>query len=265
MNRKLFKEIIFWLAIGIYLIVIAIFSSGKLSEFRYNRLSIIISDSTRHRFIDKNDILKILSGSNIFVQGSVFDSLNTLKLERLIKKKNNVIKQIDIYPTYHGTLFIRITQRNPILRIIAYNNSSFYIDEDGYLMPNSDKYISRVPIVTGVNINYNMFEPEFNAKYCNTDFPKEKMIYNLFNIASLLYNDSFWKKNIEQLVIKDENQLIIIPEAGNFSINFGDFNNMKNKIKYLTIMYKDVLPKVGWNKYSEINLSYNNQIVCTKK
>jgi len=266
MNRKTIKEIAFWGLIGIYLLSIGIFASKKISSLRYNNLTIIITDSTKHQFINAEDITKIISEKKIRIYGTPFDSLNTLKLEHTIKKSNNVIKNIEIYPTYDGKLFIQITQRNPILRIITYNHNSFYIDEDGHLMPFSTKYISRVPVATGdINASLSMFPSDFNAKNQGYKFPSERLIHNLFNIGTIIYNDSFWHKNVQQLVIKSENQLIIIPEIGNFIINFGSFENIINKLKYMKTMYNSVLPKVGWNKYSEINLSYKNQIVCTKK
>lgn len=266
MNRKTIKEIAFWGLLGVYLLTIAIFASKKMSTLRYNNVTIIIADSTQHQFINTEDITKIISENKIRIYGTLFDSLNTLKLEQFIKKSNNVIKNIEIYSTYQGKLFVQITQRNPILRIITFDHNSFYIDEDGHLMPFSTKYISRVPVATGdINANLDMFPSDFDAKNQVYKFPHEKLIHNLFDISTIIYNDSFWKKNVQQLVIKNKNQLIIIPEIGNFIINFGSFENINNKLKYLKTIYKSVLPKVGWNKYSEINLSYKNQIVCTKK
>jgi len=266
MNRKVVKEIVFWGGLGIYFLIIIIFSTNKMRALRYNTVTIIISDSTQHQFINADDITKILAENKIRIYGTPFDSLNTLKLEKLIKQNNNVIKNIEIFPTYQGKLFVRITQRNPILRVITYNHTSFYIDEDGHLMPFSTKYISRVPVATGnINANIEMFPPDFNAQTSTCRFPYEKTIHNLFAFSTMIYNNPFWHKNVEQLVIKSENQLIIIPVVGNFIINFGSLENIKNKLKYLEVMYKDILPKVGWNKYSEINLSFKNQIVCTKK
>ena len=266
MNRKVIKEIAFWGILGIYLLIIIIFSANKMSALRYNAVTIIISDSTQHQFINADDVTKILTENKIRIYGTPLDSLNTLKLEKLIKQSNNVIKNIEVFSTYQGKLFVQITQRNPILRIITYNHTSFYIDEDGHLMPFSTKYISRVPVATGnINANIEMFPSNFSAQTSVCKFPYEKTIHNLFTFSTIIYNNPFWQKNVEQLVIKSENQLIIIPEVGNFIINFGSLKNIRNKLKYLKIMYKDVLPKVGWNKYNEINLSYRNQIVCTKK
>ncbi len=266
MSNKLTREIAFWGMLGIYFLTVVIFSSKKMNSLRYNAVTVIITDSTQHQFINAEDITEILAENKIHIYGTLMDSLNTLKLEHLIKQNNNVIKSIEIFPTYRGRLFVQVTQRNPILRIITYNHTSFYVDEDGYLMPFSTKYISRVPVATGnINANLEMFPPDFNARTSPCKLPRERIIHNLFNFSIIVYKNPFWSKNVQQLVIKSENQLIIIPEIGNFIINFGGPENIKKKLEYMEVMYKTVLPKVGWNKYSEINFSYKNQIVCKKK
>ncbi|MCD7935525.1 MAG: cell division protein FtsQ, partial [Tannerellaceae bacterium] len=33
----------------------------------------------------------------------------------------------------------------------------------------------------------------------------------------------------------------------------------------LQVFYEQAIPKVGWDKYSLINLKFKDQIVCTKK
>ena len=38
------------------------------------------------------------------------------------------------------------------------------------------------------------------------------------------------------------------------------FNNLENKIKKMMTFYDKIIPKHGWEKYSEINLEYQNQI-----
>jgi cell division protein FtsQ len=37
------------------------------------------------------------------------------------------------------------------------------------------------------------------------------------------------------------------------------------KLENLKLFYQKALPKVGWERYSSINLKYKNQIVCTIK
>ena len=40
---------------------------------------------------------------------------------------------------------------------------------------------------------------------------------------------------------------------------------MKEKLEKLKVFYKEGLTKVGWDKYSVINLKYKGQVVCERK
>jgi hypothetical protein len=46
---------------------------------------------------------------------------------------------------------------------------------------------------------------------------------------------------------------------------FGTGEDIDTKFRKLYIFYDDVLNKVGWNKYSIVNLSYKDQVVATRK
>ena len=57
----------------------------------------------------------------------------------------------------------------------------------------------------------------------------------------------------------------MIPRVGSQKINIGDFENIAEKLDNLYQFYKVAMPVKGWQVYSEINLKFNNQIVCAKK
>ena len=46
--------------------------------------------------------------------------------------------------------------------------------------------------------------------------------------------------------------------------NMATENNLEIKIKKMMTFYDKIIPKHGWEKYSEINLEYQNQIICLK-
>ena len=53
--------------------------------------------------------------------------------------------------------------------------------------------------------------------------------------------------------------------VGNHRIMLGTLDEFEEKLANLKLFYEQAIPKVGWEKYSMINLKYKNQIVCTKK
>jgi cell division protein FtsQ len=53
--------------------------------------------------------------------------------------------------------------------------------------------------------------------------------------------------------------------VGDHLVYLGKLENFEDKLARLKEFYKKGLNRVGWNKYSRINLEFNNQIICTKR
>jgi cell division protein FtsQ len=155
----------------------------------------------------------------------------------------------------NGALEINIVQRRPILRIIKSDGSSFYIDENGAKMPVSQAYTAHVPIVTG-----NLFEA-----YKARDTMQSKVGVALHKIATYVDKEAFWKAQIEQIFVTAESEFVMVPKVGNHIVIFGTAENMEEKFDKLMLFYQEGLKRVGWDKYSSINLKYKDQVVCTKK
>ena len=60
-------------------------------------------------------------------------------------------------------------------------------------------------------------------------------------------------------------RLILYPGSATILIHLGTIENFKGKLRNLEAFYEKVLPEVGWNKYSVINLEFKDQIVCKKR
>ena len=122
----------------------------------------------------------------------------------------------------------------------------FYVDEDGKYMPLSRKYTSRVVVATG----------EISKK-----FACEK----LYPFVMMLREDDFWDALIEQIVVDRGEEIILIPKVGNFRIILGEVGNAEEKMEKLRLFLKDGIVRKGWNVYKEINLKFDNQVVCVRK
>ena len=73
---------------------------------------------------------------------------------------------------------------------------------------------------------------------------------------------------IGQVHRESTGDFVLIPLVGDQKIIFGSAfsdDEVKEKFEKLKIFYKEAIPFEGWNKYSEISLKYDKQIVCKKK
>ena len=62
-----------------------------------------------------------------------------------------------------------------------------------------------------------------------------------------------------------DQEVELVPRVGNHRIMLGTLEGFEEKLAHLKLFYEQAIPKMGWEKYSMINLKYKNQIVCTKK
>lgn len=217
------------------------------SENRQNEcrnLIVTVSNATDNQFIDTEKIKENLISSSHNPVNKKISEINTLNIEHFILK-NQHAKNAKVFMTNKNDIKIVIEERKPILRIIPNIGKSYYVDEEGEKMKLSDRYTAYVPLATG------------NIKDSIT-------INELYKFALFLQDNSFWNAQVDQIVVNDNNDIQFVTRVGNHIVTIGDLDNLEAKLKRLMIFYKDGLNKIGWNKYSEINLKFNDQVICSK-
>lgn len=154
-----------------------------------------------------------------------------------------------------------------MLRVVNYNNESYYIDNEGVLFPTSENYTARVLVASG-----NLNEPY--ALYCSKKaFEAEKqeqlqrktLLDDLYYLSHYIYNDSLWCAMFEQIYLNENGEFELIPKVGDIIIEFGDTSDLQNKFIKLRAFYEQIVPKINLKDFSRVNLKYKKQIVCTKK
>lgn len=87
----------------------------------------------------------------------------------------------------------------------------------------------------------------------------------LGEFALFLRNNFFWNSLIEQIDVDKNGEVTLVPRVGNQLILMGTLDNYQEKLEKLRALYEEGFNKVGWNKYKQITLKYDGQVVCTKK
>jgi len=87
----------------------------------------------------------------------------------------------------------------------------------------------------------------------------------IYILAAKIQEDEFLNALIDQIYVKPNQEFELIPKAGLSFIEFGDIENIDDKLKRLKIFYIKGKEKINWTIYKSINLKYENQVVCTKK
>ncbi|MFA7378984.1 MAG: cell division protein FtsQ [Bacteroidia bacterium] len=219
-------------------------------------IDISISPEAENFFIDRAAVVSILTneGKEDNIVGEPVHKIDVAELEARLER-NPFVYNAEVYANLNGQLKVDVYQRRPIVRIIRNDGTGYYIDNRGLKMPVSDSYTARVLVATG-----NIYE-----KYSEGDSLKSVVTQQLFELATFLEKDEFWKAQMEQVLVNDKSELILIPKVGDHQIILGTTEGLEEKLNRLMLFYKEALTKTGWNQYGTINLKYTGQIVCTKK
>ena len=237
--------ILFAIALAAYIIFSVFFMGTKTNDVVCKNIEITIVDTLKSHFIGKKGIENMLKNSGLNIIGKKMSEINTDLIEKKLEE-NKLIKKAECYKTVGGSMKIEIYQKIPVIRIIS-NSGNYYVDNEGTTMPVSDNFTAHLPVATG---------------FIDKEFATTK----LYNFALFLQDNKYWNSQIEQINMLPNGDIELTPRVGNFQIILGPLDdNYVDNLDKLKLFYDKGLNKVGWNRYSVINLKYKNQVVCTKK
>jgi len=255
-----------WTVLAVGLVILLGFSSvwHKNTICEHYKVSIKYNDVDT--FLRVVNIEKELISSGDSIIGKTLKEINTNDIERHLRK-DPYIKDADVFSTVEGNIQINVIQRMPLVRIINKNNDAYYIDTEGSLMPLSSKATSRVLVANGnIKDSYSpstrlSLDPEVAIERNSAS----DNLQNIYYLAIYINQDDFLSTMIDQIYIRSNNEIEMIPKVGNQLIIFGNINDFEVKFEKLKALYKDGFKKTGWSHYKTINLKYKNQVVCSKK
>lgn len=245
--------------LGIYLVLaFTAFNKPDETKIKCTQVNISIADESNNGFITEAEIKKRLVDGGIYPKGMPLRYVDARKIEDRLKM-SPFVKTAECYKTQDGQVFITITQLLPVIRIKADNGDDYYVDDKNSVMPNSS-YVSNLIIASG------SITPSFATNYIS---PMGK---------ALMAND-VWRNLIEQIHVLPDRGIELVPRVGDHIVYIGrlpDFQKkvsheklisdfINNKMTRLMKFYKYGLSYAGWNKYSYINLEFDNQIICKKR
>lgn len=160
------------------------------------------------------------------------------------------IKSVETFIGQKGILKVTITQHEPIARIARPMAADGYITTEGLIIPTSPSYTSRVLILEGAY-------PEQLMDQGSVDAMPE-----LMPLIEFVTKDEFWSAQVSELEINGKDDIRLHQQVGKQVIEFGDALDFESKFRRIEVLYKEILPRKGWNAYERISVKFKNQIVC---
>jgi cell division protein FtsQ len=245
----------------LYIIIMPVWLSSYYGSRPCSGIAISISDSSEYHFVTRRQLLNLVRGNGSKLLGQ---PVNNLSLDEIEKRVGGLreLKVAEVYMTIDGILNVYVDQRDPVMRVIPDAGGDFFIDEEGVLVRRRNLYTPRLHIVGGdITINQAMLN---GVSIMDTSI-RNTVLKDVYNFVKYITRDGFWSAQIDQIYVDNRSEIDLIPRVGNHQIHLGTFENYEGKLKNLSAFYDKVLPEVGWNKYSVINLEYRDQIVCKRR
>ena len=224
-----------------------------------SKVDIRIADEMTNGFLDAATVKHNLQKAGCYpVINKPLTDVNTRSIEEALMLRTPFVKTAECYKTEGGNVYITVTQRMPVIRIKAENGDDYYVDDNDRVMKSSS-YTSDLIIATG-NINR-----QYATRY-------------LSPLGKVIMGNELWKNIIEQVNILPDRSVEIVPRVGDHIVCLGPLpaykgkngekeiqEFMARKMGRLVKFYKYGLNNVGWNKYSYIDIQFDNQIICRKR
>ncbi|NGY36158.1 cell division protein FtsQ [Flavobacterium sp. XN-5] len=224
-------------------VVIFLFSfSSNRNQNRKLTKSVVVFEGDNALFVKRETVNKLLIENKENASSIGKDKLDLNKLERRLNS-NEMIDKSDVFVSIDGVLKAVVVQKTPVARVFD-KEGSFYVDYEGGIMPLSDNFTARVPLVSGVINRKN------SEKYSQ--------------LFRAIYDDDFLKKNIIAIEVMHNGRLKMLNRNYNYEIDFGDIANMEQKFKDYKAFFQKAVLDSSLYKYKKIDLRFTKQVVCTK-
>lgn len=257
MNRKkTIKRIIIlaaWLLVVSTIATVLIAANRKQKEHICSDVIVGIKGESDKYYVEKSDVMKMMEKqANGSLLNRPVSQIDILKLEEVLESYA-WIRNAELYFDNKDALHVSIEEREPVARVFTAEGSSFYIDSAGHRMPLLEKVSARVPVVTGFT----------NAKKLSS---KDSVVLSqVKTLTQYISTHEFWNEQIGSIDITGQGTFELIPVIGDHVIRIGDAENLEEKLNRLYIFYKQVMCKVGFNKYKVVDVEFDGQVVAENK
>lgn len=258
-NWKKILLVTFDVVLGAYIVVaMTAFNKPDESGMLCTQVNIDIQDETANGFISAQEVRQRLQKSGFYPLKKRMADINVRTIEEMLRQ-SPFVKNAECYKTQDGHVWITLTQRLPTLHVMAANGDDYYLDDNDKVMPNS-KYTSNLVIATG----------SISRRYAQ-DY--------LSQLTAAITASPFWRNQVVQINVLPDAGVELVPRVGDHIIYIGqlpkssDAKERKSliasyantKMDRMEKFYRYGLSQAGWNKYSYIDVEFDNQIICKKR
>jgi cell division protein FtsQ len=242
----MFKRILKYLLVAVmvcYTLFALVFIPSQKEEGVCQGVLINVNDNNLE-IISSDEIMDILKQNGLDPSGKNINGFYSYDIENFIDSIS-LIEKSQVYKSIKGYTIIDVDCRIPIVKVYDKENNIYHIDKNGCIIRGIEKALY-LPIANG----------------CIDDSIATSEV---ISIARTINKDEFWNSQIEQIYFDENGYVTMIPRVGNHIIEFGKAQDIKEKFDKLHTFYLNGMNKIGWNKYSKLNIEFGNKVICTQR
>ena len=260
--KRIIKQIltyVFGLVCAAYLLMaFTMFNKPDGSNNICEAIRIDIADESANGFITKSEVEERLKINHLYPIGQQMKDVPIRDIEEMLAS-SPFVETAECYKSQDNNVNIRITQRLPVIRVKASGGDDYYVDDKDSIMPNM-QYTSDLIIATG------RISRQYATEY-------------LAPLGKAIMSNQLWCDLVEQINVLADLDIEMIPRVGNHVVKLGPLPVVSDKqerkkaieafvdkkLTRLLKFYRYGLSDAGWNRYSCINVAFDNQIICTRR
>lgn len=161
MNSRTVRYVVLtllWVSVAAYMLYVGATARRERKARKVARLAIEVVDSTAHGLlVSAAKVRRWIAAEGIKTVGTPVSEVDLTGIEQLIAR-NGFVDRVAAYLSYEGTLHVKISQREPLLRLLT-DGMNAYVTSEGYVFAAPQASSLYVPVVTG------SYRPPFADKY----------------------------------------------------------------------------------------------------
>jgi len=231
--------------IAVYLLLaVTAFNRPAAKAAVCSEVKIDIDDNQSAGFLDTREVKLLLERQRLYPLAKSMEQVSPRDIEETLRL-NPFVERAECYKAQGGLVCITLQQRSPVAHVKANSGDSYYLDNHGNILPET-KYAANLIVASGW----------ISRRYAQK---------TLAPMARYIMDDKFWQSQIEQVYVRFDGSVELVPRVGSHIVYLGQPVDIVRKLDRLRKFYLYGLSKAGWNKYSLINIEFDNQIICKKR
>ncbi|MGB0427361.1 MAG: cell division protein FtsQ/DivIB [Flavobacteriales bacterium] len=235
---------IFWIFIALTFICFLVLANAYQKPSLWQSNNIQIEQQDQWAYLRAQDLYEFTDSQLIVNNTRVVDALNKYEIKSILTT-HPYVKSVDVFSDFDGVLHFDIQPKKPSLRIEKPNGNRYYLDKSGETMPFSEEYTAQVPIF-----------------YLEDEETENQLIFEFYQEVLL---HPMAKTQLADIYVNSMEEFSLVPQFGDFLLELGNSEHLNKKLTTFEYTMKHILNTEGWDTYSKINLSFEGQIICTKK